>query len=235
MSLPILCYHNVAPFEVAGRRLNIEPLVLDSHVRHFRRKQMAFVRACELNGPWPERAVCFTFDDAYASMLNHGVEALRRYGAAGSIYAVSSLIGQGSIWDVGNEKPLAGLDQLVAASKLGFEIANHTASHADLSALNEQQQQVEMQTAQNALLSAGFESASIAFPFGKFNEYTEVACRAAGLGIGLALSRRPATPSDNRFAMPRIVVGFDDRLPKLLYKIHLRQFLPVFRKREHYV
>lgn len=235
MSLPILCYHNVAPLEIAGRRLNIEPAVLESHIRHFKRKRLSFVRAGELIDSWPEKAICLTFDDAYESMLQFGTESMQRHGAVASIYAVTSLIGSKSTWDVGNERPLANLEQLLKASRGGFEIGNHTASHADLSALTQDQQRTEIEAAHLVLSAAGMESASIAYPFGKFNGDTEAACRSVGIGVGLALSRRAAISSDKRYALPRIVVGYGDHLPKLLYKIHLRPYLPVFRKRQHYV
>lgn len=235
MKLPILCYHNVSTFEAAGRRLNIEPAVLESHASYFKRRGFRFVCARELASEWPNRSICFTFDDAYASMLDEGVEVLAKVSATASIYAVTSLIGRSSIWDKGNEKPLATEKQLRTAADLGFEIGNHTLTHADLSSLDEGAQRREIEEAQSRLLLDAFRCGSIAYPFGKFNETTVGVCRSLGLRVGVALSRRPANPDDDRLRLPRIVVGYGDRLPKLLYKIHIRPFLPSFKKRAHYV
>lgn len=235
MSLPILCYHNVAPAQEAGRRLNIEPDVLDSHVRHFMRRGIRFLRAMDLADPWPLKGVCLTFDDAYATMLDYGADILLRNGATASIYAVTALVGGRSVWDVGHEQPLATEDQLRHASHAGLEIGNHTRSHADLSSLLRDEQLNELRDAQTALREWGLLSGSVAYPFGKFNEGSLESAASIGYRVALALSRRQAQSNDRLLALPRIVVGYSDRLPKLLYKIKLRPLLPVFRKREHYV
>lgn len=235
MKLPILCYHKVGPQAEEGRRLNIEPDVLSYHAAFFLRRGYRPLLARDLAEPWPERAICLTFDDGYESTLTHGVEALRRVGAAGSIYVVTDLVGRSSSWDVGNERPLADWPLLRAAAEDGFEIGNHTHSHARLGDLGESAQIEEIARAHAALAEHGIASASFCLPYGSHNEVTVSAIRKAGYRVGLALARRPATPGDERLLLPRVVVGFSDRLPRLLYKLQVRPFLPSLKRRDHYV
>ncbi len=233
--LPILCYHKVGPEREEGRRLNVEPLTLESHVRHFCRKGKRFARVGDLESGLPTGCVCFTFDDAYASAVAHGVEILARWGVWGTFYAVPAQVGAVSVWDAGFERPLAGWDALRAAQAQGMEVGNHTLTHPDLSKLSLDGQIAEIEAAEDQLIGHGLDCHSLCYPYGKFNEATREAVKREGYKVGVALGRRPARTGDDLRFLPRIVVSYSDRLPKLLYRIHLRPKLPVFRRRSHYV
>lgn len=235
MKLPILCYHKVGPVTEEGRRLNIEPEALAYHAAFFLRRGYRTVLARDLAEGWPERAVCFTFDDGYESTLTHGVEALRSVGAVGSIYVVTDFVGKQSSWDPGNERPLADWARLREAVELGFEIGNHTKSHARLGDLGQAGQIAEIRAAHDALARNGIESASFCLPYGSRNDFTSGAIRAVGYRVGLALSRRAATPNDDLVLLPRVVIGFSDRVPQLLYKLQIRPLLPKLKRRPDYV
>lgn len=234
-ALPILCYHKVAPETEEGRRLNIAPETLSSHLNYFSRRGLRTVRARDLALDWPEKSVCLTFDDAYSSTLTSGIEVLQRHGATASIYAVGALIGRRSEWDGDLASPLADGDLLRFAAEAGFEIGNHSDRHPRLAELAFEEQLVELERGHLALVDLGIVAASMAFPYGSFNLQTREALRRAGYGVGLALGRRPARPGDDRLALPRIVIGFGDRLPLLLYKLHLKWRLPTTRRRPGYV
>src|SRR4051812_17322791 len=111
----ILCYHKVGPVATEGRRLNIEPARLRSHIRFFARRGFAFLLGRELAQSWPERSVCFTFDDAYTSTIRNAPELLEESGARGSFYAVSDKVGGSSGWDGSLARPLASWDELLDA------------------------------------------------------------------------------------------------------------------------
>ena len=144
-------------------------------------------------------------------------------------------MGGQSDWQGGGGRPLAGWEALLAAQAQGMEIGNHTFRHADLSKLNEEQQLAEIEAGEDGLIEHGLGAASLCYPYGRFNVATKSAAARSGAKVGLALGRRPARPEDDLLTLPRIVVGFSDNLPKLLYKIHLRPKLPAFRRRPFYV
>lgn len=220
--LPILCYHKVGPVWEEGRRLNVEPGTLAKHVQFFFRRNYKFVQAQHLAGTLPARSVCFTFDDAYLSMLYDGVRVLRAYGLTASIYAVPSLVGQNSAWDKELARPLAPWDLLIEAQKAGFEIGNHTLTHADLSKLDLEGQVREIEEADDRLLEHGLSPGSVCYPYGRMNVDTVFACERAQYRVGLALGKRMAVETDDRRSLPRIVIAYSDSVAKLMYKMHVR-------------
>jgi len=232
MALPILCYHQIGAAEHWGRRLNIEPSTLVSHIEFFRRRGWMFVRASDIDLALG-RNVCFTFDDAFASAVDELGKLSKDWTA--SVYAVTSLVGSASSWDGPEARPLANWEALRALAKQGFEIGNHSHSHCRLGELDLDEQVEEWREARRALEAEGFSTHSCCLPYGSRNSHTAVAIAQAGYAVGLGLGRRPARLSDDMRLLPRIVVGYSDRLPRLIYKIWVRPWLPSLKHRADYV
>lgn len=233
--LPILCYHKIGPISEEGRRLNVEPARLASHIKYFQRRGSEFVQARSLAHHWPQNAVCLTFDDAYISTLTYGVEVMSQLGVTASIYAVGSKLGLASDWDGAMARPLAPCELLVAAANKGFEIGNHTQTHRALAGRTWAEQLAEMQEAHNALASCCVTATSIAYPYGSFDFNTGIAFSHTGYSVGLGLSRRPAASGDLRAALPRIVIAYGDTAAHLIYKVLLRWRLPIGKIRASYI
>lgn len=220
----ILCYHKVGSESEEGRRLNISPERLESHVRFFHRRQLPIRRASDLIAPWPDKCVCFTFDDAYISAVDRASTILEAYDARGSFYAVSELVGTRSSWDGEQGRPLADWDALRDLAQRGHEIGNHTSHHQRLGDLEPAlAQQGAIQSARNRFDREQLPTVTFCYPYGSVGD--TLAVKSAGYEIGLALDKRIATTADNRLRLPRIVVAFSDSLPGLLYRIYVRAAL----------
>lgn len=223
MKPPILCYHQVAPLQEVGRRLNVEPARLDSHISFFKRRGCLFVAACELSDA-EDKAVCLTFDDSYNSTLTYGQEVLKARAVSATFYAVPSQVGGASVWDGEDARPLANWDQLAEAQKAGFEIGNHTQTHARLSELSPDDQLAEWRSAHRTLADHGIEAQTACYPYGVCSDPSLQAFRELGYSAALSIDKWPG--KDDPFRQARIVVAFGDALPMLLYKLYLRPHLP---------
>ena len=228
MSATILCYHKVGPGSEEGRRLNIEPSRLKSHVRFFARKKCTFLVAGDLSGSWKEGIVCFTFDDAYESTIVHAPIIFEEAGVRASFYAVSDRVGGRSDWDGENSRPLANWDLLREVQQRGHEIGNHSQNHKHMGELTPDEQFAEIQNAHNRFADERIKPRSFCFPYGSHNQATLEMLQKANYSVGLALGKRPARREDNLLSLPRVVVAYSDALPMLLYKIVLK---PKLRKR----
>jgi len=224
----ILCYHKVGPVAQEGRRLNIEPHRLESHVRYFSRRSFSFLLARDLAKPWPARTACFTFDDAYLSTMANAPPVLEKFSAKGSFYAVPSKVGIASDWDGDLARPLASWHLLRDVQARGHEIGNHTLSHVLLEKRSPQEQLKELVDADQWLRQEGLDPGSFCFPYGSLNDSAIAAVRQAGYSVGLALRKRIATSDEDLLALSRVVVAYSDSLPALLYRLHVR---PLLRRR----
>ncbi|MEQ1932945.1 MAG: polysaccharide deacetylase family protein [Fimbriimonadaceae bacterium] len=228
--IPILCYHKVGPIAEEGRFLNVEPERLRDHVLFFKRRNYSFVRAIDLVDPWPSRAVCLTFDDAYLSTMTHGVETLNSLQTTATFYAVPGYVGQSSNWDQRQARPLASWDVLSAAARDGHEIGNHSLAHPHLADLDYDGQSQQILDARTLLEEQGYLNTSLCYPFGSFNTKTLAVAKALGFKIAVTLQKGIASPDHNKLALPRITVACGDAIPLLLYKIFVRPKLPKSRK-----
>lgn len=227
MILPILCYHKVGDESNEGRFLNVHPDRLRSHVRYFLRRGYRAVAARDLaNAVWPNRTFCLTFDDAYVSTVANGLPVLQDLGVTASLFAVAGLVGKTSAWDGERAAPLATWEHLLEAHRLGFEIGNHTWSHPFLAELDQSGVAGEISDCQEELERRGLSPLSIAYPYGSWQPACSEAASGTGLAVGLILGKRPARPTDNRFQLPRVVLGYGDSVAKMIYKIWVRPKLP---------
>lgn len=225
MPLVTLCYHKVGTEKEEGRRLNVDPRRLDSHVRFFQRRGYLFKRAGELLAEDPERTVCFTFDDGFLSTLDHGIPVFTSRGVPMTIYAVADRVGETSSWEGEAARPLADWDRLVEAQETGHEVGNHTATHPRLGELPLTSQLEEIRRCDVALRDHGIVPGSFCYPYGSLDADARAAVVKAGYRIGMALGKRLPKSEDPPEALPRLVIAFGDALPLLIYKLHIRPHL----------
>lgn len=220
--IPVLCYHKVGPISESGRFLNIEPSRFKQQIEFFQRRDTRFVLAKDLADIRLEgNVVCLTFDDSYTSALTYGREVMLSKNVRGTFYAVAERIGRTSDWDEERAQPLAPLELLLEAQDQGFEIGNHTKSHPKLNELDPKSQAEEIIHAATTLKGYGLTIESFAYPYG-LSDASARNLVATSHRIGLALGKRLANSQDPRDSIPRFVVSYSDSIPKLIYKIWLR-------------
>ncbi len=218
--IPILCYHKVGPARELGRRLNIEPDRLESHVRFFARRGYQSVLARDLGRPINAKSVCFTFDDGFAATLRWAPEILERHGLRGCFYVVTDRVGLTSQWEGGEDLPLAGWPELRRAAAKGHEIGNHTATHPRLADFPNAGAEIER--AQKRLLSEGLPAGAFCYPYGSLPSQAPELLAVCGIQVGLSLNKGLAGSGSPLATLPRITVAYSHSLPALLYRLYLR-------------
>ena len=132
--------------------------------------------------------VTFTFDDGVADQLT-GQQLLEKYGMVGTFYINSGLIG------LPGYMTRANLDGLKAK---GHEIGGHTVTHQNLLTLTADEQNRQICTDRNTLLSWGFAVSSFAYPFVSFDATTKAIAQHCGYGNARSVGdlRSPFACSD---------------------------------------
>ena len=129
--------------------------------------------------------IAVTFDDGWQTAYEHGYTYMGSKGLAGTMYVVPTVIGEE------NRFTLAECAEMDGA---GWDIANHTWDHPDLTTLTQPQVQSELSKARDWLVSNGFTRAAsdVAYPDGAVNSTVLAAMAAEGMRSG-----RTTKNSDN--------------------------------------
>jgi peptidoglycan/xylan/chitin deacetylase (PgdA/CDA1 family) len=184
-----LLYHHVGPLaEIRCRGLNVTASAFASQVRTL--SALGFesilvsdwIAYTERQAGIPDRPLIITFDDAYASLTDHALPVLERYGFSATVYVPTALVGRTIVCDPGHSDATLAVmtpDDIRAWAARGFEFGAHTQTHADLSLLGEQAAMREINgSCQDLEAILGRPVTSFAYPYGRANAGTERAVRA---------------------------------------------------------
>ncbi len=111
----------------------------------------------------PQSIITFSFDDGYASVYEKALPILERYGYVGTVFVITSAIGQSGYMT---------LEQLLNLAKRGWEIGSHTVSHRYLTELSPSELEFELWVSKRHLEGLGLTVVSFAPPGGEYNQTT---------------------------------------------------------------
>lgn len=149
------------------------------------------------DAPLPSKPIVLSFDDGYAGQSRYAAPVLRRLGWPGVLYLVVHNLGHGGI----SARRVRGL---IAG---GWELGSHTLTHPDLTRLSPGAVRTELRRSRVLLHRRfGVPVDAFCYPAGRYDPAVESAVRAAGYRSATTEVPGAATPSGDRYALPRIRV-----------------------------
>ncbi|NTV52114.1 MAG: polysaccharide deacetylase family protein [Candidatus Firestonebacteria bacterium] len=216
MNLPILMYHRISPQPDPGSDLTVTPGAFQTQLRYLREHGYASItlehlaRACRGEARLPRRSVVITFDDAYASLLEHAHPLLTRSGYTATVFAVAQALGRHNFWDDGKGVPretCLGRAELAALQGQGWEIGSHGLSHANLAGLAPEALRRETADSRSLLEEALQSPVNVfAYPFGSWDAAARAAVAQAGYAAACAISPGTRSVTADLFALRRVYV-----------------------------
>lgn len=147
-------------------------------------------------GALPPRAVALTFDDGYASVVEHAWPELKRRGLPATLFAVSGYLDGGHTftWDRFDtdleQIRLVDRAALVDAADDGLHIGSHTVSHRWLRHLNPREVEVELTASRRELEDLLQRPVrTFAYPMGGWTPAIRDQVAAAGYDIAITVDR----------------------------------------------
>jgi len=217
----VLMYHAVAEVAQDPHHLAVPPWRFAEQLATLRRLGLRGVGVGELlDAMATGRArglVGLTFDDGYASVLDHVLPALHRYGFGGTVFVVTDRLGGSNDWDAGPVWPLldaAGVRRLAVG---GIEVGSHSATHIPLAGLDPDRLRVELHSSQDRLADLlGVPPQGFAYPYGSVDQAARQAVRDAGYRYACAVTvpRTALSP----WTLPRSYAGARDGAVRLTAK-----------------
>jgi peptidoglycan/xylan/chitin deacetylase (PgdA/CDA1 family) len=175
------------------------------------------------------RMVAVTFDDAFASVVEHAVPVLDALGWPATVFAPTDpLDADAPLAWAGTDRWLgtpfegelapARWEQLAALARRGWEIGSHTRTHPRLTSVPDDRLGEELAGSKDAVeLRIGAPCRTIAYPYGDVDERVAMAARAAGYAAAAALPRRLHAPRAHEW--PRVGVYHKDDLRRFRLKV----------------
>lgn len=180
---PILLYHRVMEGQ-ENNRYAVSPAAFEEQMRYLAENGYTTITPSYLarvilgGGQLPARPVLITFDDGYVDTYTHAFPIMEKYGLKGALYVVTSTVGVGEFISV---------EQLRDLAAHGWEIGSHTVRHVDL-VKHPDQIEKELESSRETLQEwLGMPILTMAYPYGKANEYVQTKTRLAGFRAGLRI------------------------------------------------
>jgi peptidoglycan/xylan/chitin deacetylase (PgdA/CDA1 family) len=238
MRVPVLCYHRIEqpPAGASGDTNFVTPELFARHLAMLARSGYTGITVRDLlrwqreDHPLPRRPIALTFDDGYASVVEHAVPQLAQYGWPCTLFAVSAYLGGRNVWDP--HAPPATLLDAVALRQLladGHDVGAHTRHHRRVRGLDAAAAAEELAGARQDLEQLlGTTCHSVAFPYGSHDPIALQRVREAGYTGALTLKRWANGRRTNPLRLGRLSVGGPLPPWQLLAKLAKMGLTPAF-------
>lgn len=215
VSIPVLCYHVVSTNPSGRYQLSVTKF----------KEQMAYLAnngfttlsvdeyysIMTLQTTAPAKPILLTFDDSTADFVTNVVPVLKQYGLEATQFAVSGWV---------NNPGYLTSAQLQTLDAEGYDIQNHTQTHADLSTLTYAAAYTEVSSADSFITTAtGKKPEFLAYPYGRTDATAQQALRDVGVKMAFTVSGGKTTPADNFLALNRNMIVSSETLSSFIKKV----------------
>jgi peptidoglycan/xylan/chitin deacetylase (PgdA/CDA1 family) len=204
--LRILMYHAID--SNSSDRLAISPETFAGHMAYlaendFRVLTLEAALRDLTGGATLDHSIVLTFDDGYRDFLTTAMPVLERYRFPATLFIVTK-VGEAQWRLNGEAKPLLSGEEIKQIRARGFSLGSHTATHRDLTALNDKALKQELDESREAIARLGETFIPFAYPGGTFTERERAAVERAGYDCGVIVGGRWGNgPETDRFLLRR--------------------------------
>ncbi|MEV6343641.1 polysaccharide deacetylase family protein [Actinoplanes sp. NPDC051851] len=202
--LPVLMYHSVSAVDGPLRDLAVPPERLAEQLAALTDSGYELTGLTEALARRGEgRVVAVTFDDGYRDFLTRGLPIVKNatlYASVGHLGGHAGWLGE---WSAAFG-PMLTWDELAEVAAAGIEIGNHSLIHHPLDVLSPARLREEVRVGRDRLEQRlQVRVRSFAYPHGYHGRRVREVVAETGHENATEVGRRPHTPRDDRFAVPR--------------------------------
>lgn len=205
--VPVIMYHSVKYEKDNPVRISKENF--ESQMKYLKDNGYTTLTLDELydflekNVPIPKKSVVLTFDDGYKDNYENAYPILKKYGFKATIFVITNCIGTGEYLTS---------DELKELQQNGIDIESHTINHEALNEISYDKQLETLKGSKESLEKLLNKKVKyIAYPYGKYNENTIKAAKAAGYKLAVTTNGKWSDKSDGIYTLDRVFIsGFHD-------------------------
>jgi len=156
------------------------------------------------------KKVVITFDDGYQDFITNALPILSDHGAPATVFLVTALLGKMAIWDKSVENgKLMTVEEVQAIKAHGISLGSHTATHANLARLTNEELVIQLDHSHDFLAHMGETFFSLSYPWGQWSSRVVNAVRGAGYECALAVGQHTRLTAGNSYVLPRVTMRRD--------------------------
>jgi peptidoglycan/xylan/chitin deacetylase (PgdA/CDA1 family) len=215
--LPVLMYHSISdtpenPLCVPVHRFRLQMKYLHEHEFHT-------ISLAQLEGyllkdeSLPSKPILITFDDGNMDNAKTAFPIMQENGFTATLFVIGEVI---------NKDGMVSGKDLQTLSTEGWDIGNHTYTHAHLPEISPDQQ-IEELTKTNAVLRKVLGDRPIkyfSYPIGAYDEKAVNALKQSGFTLAFTTDKGWVRPNNNPYKIPRINIGSKTSMPAFIYKVN---------------
>ena len=166
-----------------------------------------------------------TFDDAFRSVVEHGLPALEANGIPFTIFAPTAQLGDHPTWEMDPGCPdlaeeIMTAEELAALPENLVEVGSHTRTHPRLTELSDAAACAELQGSREDLeRSLGRRIDLLAFPYGDHDDRIVEMCKEAGYRRVFDIDPGVTTLLPQEYLIPRVPVSAADSIVEFRLKL----------------
>lgn len=169
---------------------------------------------------FPEPVVVLTFDDGYADFYEEALPVLQRYSLVATLYISTAFINGTSRFlkrERETNRPLLTWEQLVEISASSMECGAHGHRHLQLDIIPQAIARAEITLSKRILEeNLGRKISSFAYPYGYYRPAVQQLVREAGYLSACAVRYNMSSPTEDPFALSRLIVPGGSDLPQFV-------------------
>jgi len=214
---PILAYHEIGPLGDGDSALFIDPAEFRRHMQHLKEKGYTSITLQDLYAHYtgghelPRNPVVLTFDDGYRGVYEYAWPIMREFGFVGVLFVTEYL-----------EKPgYMTHAQVATLVSHGFEVGNHSRTHADLRIKTSRELMDEVVYYRQELETRfGVPVTSFSYPMGYFNQQVVDTVRKGGHLIGVTTIEGLAASEHGLLTLRRVPIFRFDSTERFVRKLN---------------
>ena len=180
---------------------------LDAHILHIKAGGFKvlplrqIVEALRSGEPLPDKTIAITIDDAYDSVMKHGLPRLKEAGFTATLFVSTQPLDA-------NLPGYMTWDDIRRAIQMGFDIGAHTASHAHLpdQPLKDARREIA-ESNKRYQAELGFVPQVFAYPYGEASLTVRSAVMEAGYSAAFGQHSGVLHNTDDMFYLPRFALN----------------------------
>lgn len=218
VNVPVLAYHVVTQYPASGNPYQYSLTEFKNEMAYLKNNGYTplsideYYNIINNTATAPSKPILLTFDDCTSDFYSNVYPVLYQYGFKATQFAVSDWINTGG-------HMTSGQIQEVAANKI--DVQNHTSSHVNLTSQTHDQKWSAINNCSTKLKSLIYYKtpAFCAYPYGSYDSDTASILQGLGYKGGFTVSGGLSSSSNNKFALPRIIMTNGDSLSIFIRKI----------------